>query len=278
MTSNPEQTECMDTDCTNSETTEALLNSKRGEYLFDYHKLMQLAEQQAPHYRNKPPFPHIAFDNFISDAICDALLAGFPEPDPNLQERDNSAYVDEETKQIPAQKNKIGIRNEQEFHPFVRHFLWELQSQSFILFLERLTGIQNLLPDPRLLGAGTHQTLPGGLLRVHADFNVHRIYQLDRRVNLLIYLNKDWQDDYGGHLEIWDRELTACQESILPIAKRCVIFSTSSDTWHGHPHPLTCPEGKMRKSIALYYYTNGRPQEEAQPKHKTLWPKLPHEI
>mgnify|MGYP000844740081 FL=1 len=248
-----------------------------GEYVFDYSALNALAEHEAPAYKAATPFPHIVIDDFVTDEIEQRLQSGFPPADPTLQERDNTAFVDEDTKRLPAQKNKLGIRNEQAFDPFVRHVLWEMQSQAFILFLEKLTGIQNLLPDPRLLGGGTHQTLPGGLLRVHADFNKHRIYDLDRRINLLLYLNDDWHDEYGGHLELWDRKLTACQKRVLPIAKRLIIFSTGSDTWHGHPHPLTCPPGRARRSLALYYYTNGRPAAEAHPKHKTLWPLLPGE-
>ena len=250
---------------------------RAGEYVFGHDALMEFAVRKAPGYRAAQPFPHIVIDDFVTDAISQQLQAGFPPADPDLQARDNTDYVDRENKRLPAQINKLGIRNEQAFHPFVRHLLWELQSQPFMLFLERLTGIQNLLPDPRMLGGGTHQTLPGGLLRIHADFNKHRFYDLDRRINLLLYLNEDWQEEYGGHLELWDRALTACQKSVLPIAKRCVIFSTGSDTWHGHPHPLTCPLGRARRSIALYYYTNGRPAAEAHPKHKTLWPLLPGE-
>ncbi len=248
-----------------------------GEYVFDYDALMDFAVRKAPGYRAAQPFPHIVIDDFVTDDIEQLLQAGFPPANPDLQARDNTDYVDRETRQLPAQLNKVGIRNEREFAPFVRHLLWEMQSQAFILFLERLTGIQNLLPDPRLLGGGTHQTLSGGLLRIHADFNKHRFYDLDRRLNLLLYLNDDWHDEYGGHLELWDRGLTACQKRVLPISKRLVLFSTGSDTWHGHPHALTCPDGRARQSLALYYYTNGRPANETHPKHKTLWPLLPGE-
>lgn len=252
-------------------------NGQAGEYIFDYDALDAFASQHSAAYKDASPYPHIVIDDFLPHALCRKLQAGFPPPDPSLQERDNTAFVDEETKKLPAQKLKLGIRNERAFTPLVRHILWEMQSQAFILFLEKLTGVTNLLADPRLLGGGTHQTLPGGLLRVHADFNKHRIYDLDRRLNLLIYLNEDWQDDYGGHLQLWDRELTACKKTILPIMGRMVLFNTASDTWHGHPEPLTCPQGRARQSLALYYYTNGRPVDEAKPRHKTLWPLLPGE-
>lgn len=252
------------------------IESFRGDYIFDYDKLNRFAEAHREAYQQGTPFPHIVIDDFISDAVADKLIAGFPPPNPGLQERDNSSWADKAGR-VAAQTGKLGIRNDREFDPYVRHCLWELMSQPFVLFLEKLTGIPNLLTDPRMLGGGTHQTLPGGLLRVHADFNIHRIYNLDRRLNLIIYLNKDWKEEYGGHLELWDKDITRCEKSLLPVNKRCVIFSTGSDTWHGHPHPLTCPEGMARRSLALYYYTNGRPEHETRPRHKTLWPMLPGE-
>ena len=253
-----------------------LSDNERGSLLFDYEKLFSFAEQNKQHYLESAPFPHIVIDNFISPELVSELNKGFPDPDPNKQTRNNSAFVDD-TNHVPAQKQKVGLREELDFTPLMRHLFWELNSPSFTKFMAHMTGIPNLLPDPKMLGGGTHQTLPGGLLRVHADFNIHRIFLLDRRINLIIYMNEDWQEEYGGHLELWDKDVTQCVNRILPIAGRCVIFSTGSETWHGHPQPLTCPEGRARRSIALYYYTNGRPEHEQRPRHKTLWPKLPHE-
>jgi len=255
---------------------EALSHNERGSFLFDYAKLMAFAAEHHAAYKQGQPFPHIVIDDFVADDIVDELLKGIPAPDPERQTRDNSSYVDEGGK-LPAQISKVGLREERDFTPFLRHFIWELNSPSFLLFVEKLTGIANLLPDPRMLGGGTHQTLPGGLLRVHADFNVHRVFEIDRRINLILYLNRDWKEEYGGHLELWDKTVKHCVERVLPIDKRCVIFSTGSDTWHGHPHPLTCPPDRARQSIALYYYTNGRPVHEKHERHKTLWPALPHE-
>ena len=85
---------------------------------------------------------------------------------------------------------------------------------------------------------------------------------LDRRLNLILYLNKGWLEEYGGNLELWDRAMTRCERRILPIANRCVIFNTTDFSNHGHPDPLACPEGMTRKSMALYYFSNGRPTEE----------------
>lgn len=236
-------------------------------YLLDYERLNALAKARAGDYRQAAPFPHIVIDNFLPGHLVQDLLAVFPPADRRLQQRDNTSYEGD----TPVQYNKIGIRDEAQMPALLRGLIWELNAIRFLQFLETLTGIGKLLPDPLLRGGGLHQTRPGGLLQIHADFNKHPIYGFDRRLNALIYLNPDWQDDWGGELELWPRDMSACAQRIKPIANRCVIFSTTSHSWHGHPTPVACPEGMTRKSIALYYYTIGRPAEEDQPAHKVLW-------
>jgi len=142
--------------------------------------------------------------------------------------------------------------------------LHQLNSSTFLNFLESLTGIQGIIPDPHFNGGGLHQIERGGYLKIHVDFNRHKRLKLDRRLNLLLYLNRDWQEEYGGHLELWDRDMNRCHQRILPIFNRCVIFNTNDFSYHGHPDPITCPEGMTRKSLALYYYSNGRPADELQ--------------
>ena len=148
----------------------------------------------------------------------------------------------------------------------------QFNSSTFVDFLERLTGITGIIPDPHFRGGGLHQILPGGFLKVHADFNKQQRLNLDRRLNVLLYLNKDWPESYGGHFELWNHEMTQCEKRALPLFNRLVVFSTTDFSYHGHPDPLTCPAGRSRKSLALYYYTNGRPPEEAEPEfHSTLF-------
>ena len=147
----------------------------------------------------------------------------------------------------------------------------------FLKFLEELTGITNLISDPSFRGGGLHSIYRGGKLGVHVDFNKHEQYGLDRRLNLLLYLNKDWREEYGGHIELWDREMKECVRSYLPKFNRVVIFTTTSASFHGHPEPLSCPEHMNRKSMALYYYTNGRPEEGIEECHSTVFKLRPDE-
>ena len=112
-----------------------------------------------------------------------------------------------------------------------------------------------------------HEIRRGGFLKIHSDFNVHPQLRLNRRLNLLLYLNKNWKIDWGGQLELWDQEMKSCRAKVQPNFNKMIIFKTTDYSYHGHPEPLNCPENISRKSIALYYYTNGRPKEEINPKN-----------
>jgi hypothetical protein len=152
-----------------------------------------------------------------------------------------------------------------------RRFFAELNGAAFVEFLERLTGIKGLVPDPFLHGGGLHQIEPGGFLDVHADFNIHPRFKLYRRLNALIYLNEEWRDDWGGHLELWSPDMGRRAQRIAPEFNRTVIFSTTRQAFHGHPEPVACPPGINRRSLAVYYYSALPPEGEADGWHSTLY-------
>lgn len=119
------------------------------------------------------------------------------------------------------------------------------------------------MPDPYFEGGGFHEIKPGGYLKMHVDFHKHKQMNLDRRLNILVYLNEDWKEEYGGHFELWEKDMSKSVTKILPVFNRLAMFSTT-DYWHGHPDPLTCPPDRSQRSLLLYYYTNGRPAEEVK--------------
>ena len=208
------------------------------------------------------PFPHIVLDNLFPDILLDRVVADFPKPDdPEWSRFEN------------AREKKLGnYRRLDETSDAIQRFLTALNSPEMLEFLEELTGIEGLIPDPYFGGGALHQIEPGGFLKVHADFNWHPKLRLDRRLNVLIYLNRDWRPEYGGALELWDRDMTRAQEIIPPYFNRTVIFSTTDSSFHGHPHPLACPRPMTRRSVSLYYYSNGRPEAEKSAPHDTLFP------
>jgi 2OG-Fe(II) oxygenase superfamily len=214
----------------------------------------------ASSYRNAQPFPHVVFDNFFDPELLDLVLTEFPKPTQIKWESFDN-----------AQEIKLASAKDCSFGPITRLLFYHLNSISFLEFLSTVTGIDNLIPDPSFDGGGLHQIVPGGKLGIHADFNKHAKYGLDRRLNVLLYLNKNWREEYGGHLELWDRNMTACGAKILPLFNRMMLFGTTDFTYHGHPDPLRCPEGMTRKSLALYYFSNGRPAEEISGDHTTIF-------
>lgn len=228
--------------------------------------LESLANKYWLEYAQAQPFPHIVIDNFLPEDILDRVLEEFPDPQKIAWKTfDNSA------------EKKLASTSELQMGENTRLLLQQLNSSTFISFLEKLTGIDGIIPDPHFVGGGLHQIEKGGYLKIHVDFNRHKRMRLDRRLNLLIYLNKDWQEEYGGHFEMWNTEMTKCEKKILPIFNRCVIFSTTDFSFHGHPEPLNCPKNRTRKSLALYYYSNGRPAEEVGDGHSTVFRERPQE-
>ncbi|HEX7177440.1 MAG TPA: 2OG-Fe(II) oxygenase [Pyrinomonadaceae bacterium] len=235
-------------------------------FVLDPVKLDELAEKYREAYAQAAPFPHIVIDDFLPADALRQVLSEFP----GARQIDWNKFND------PAQR-KLGSTAESQIGEYTRFLLYQFNSSTFIRFLEKLTGISGLLPDPHFIGGGIHQILRGGFLKIHADFNRHPLLPLDRRLNLLLYLNEDWREEYGGHLELWSRDMSECRARILPVFNRCVIFSTTDYSFHGHPDPLKCPQERTRKSMALYYYSNGRPEEESSPEHGTLFQHRPGE-
>jgi len=232
-----------------------------------YERMREIAESKSEEYASALPYPNIMIDHFFDDWVLDSVLSEFPSPsDKNWDRHD-----------IPEEV-KLQSRHERFIPLFTRQFLYALNSASFLKFLEDLTGIQKLIGDPQFEGGGLHQIPSGGKLAIHADFNKQLYYGLDRRLNVLVYLNKNWKEGYGGHFELWNKEMTRMEAKFAPIFNRVVIFSTSRHSYHGHPNPLDCPPGTTRKSLALYYYTiGGASHQEASPRHTTLFQKRPGE-
>lgn len=239
----------------------------------DYNHLSKLGEQLRGEYLSNHPFPHIVIDNFVNSALLEAIVERFPSPDsPFYQRFDN-----------PLEK-KLASNRVDLLDPMIQRLLDEFNQPSFLGFLEKITGIDALYPDPRYTGGGVHQIPQGGKLDVHIDFNYHKELDMDRRLNVILYLNKDWESSWGGDLQLWKGKkdgdhhvLEYLAKRVYPIFNRLVIFSTSEISYHGHPDPLMCPEGVTRKSFAFYYYTKGRPVEEVSNVHSTTFVKRPWE-
>lgn len=198
-------------------------------------------------YLAATPFPSIMIDDFLPIELADLLLAHFG---PEVASGElNESY------------ERAQERLKSSYHPdtldaTARAIFYAFNSRPFISILENITGIKGLIPDPYYLGAGYHEIQNGGHLSIHADFNHHKLMNLERRINVLIYLNKDWEPGFGGQIELWNTQMTEQVKSWTPDFNRCVIFNTTSNSMHGNPQTVNNPHGVSRKSIALYYYTS----------------------
>lgn len=223
-------------------------------------ELADLAAERSVDYSHAQPFPHIVLDHLFQTGALKAAADSFPDPHHSIWRKFDN-----------AREQKLGSQLDCVFPAAVELILTELNKPVFLKFLQQLTGIEGLIPDPYYRGGGMHQILPGGFLKIHTDFNRHEIMRVNRRLNVLIYLNEDWSEKYGGSLELWDADMRQCRQSVLPVINRMVVFNTNEQALHGHPDPLNCPDGRARKSLALYYYTSPSSDGEAAPPHSTLW-------
>lgn len=207
------------------------------------------------------PFPHIVIDNFLPEEVIDKIYANFP-----IEKLDGDVMF--ELGYAGLHKRQVQPAN---CNGFIREVFGFFNSAPIVQFLESLTTIPSLIPDPHFMGGGFHETSAGGKLGIHADFRINEALHLDRRINMIIYLNKEWDEAYGGQLELWDKAMKAKVHSISPIYNRCVIFNTDADSFHGHPDPLMTPEEVTRKSLALYYYTASKRIYEDSVSHSTMY-------
>jgi len=223
-----------------------------------------LLEKWKKTYREAHPFPHIVLDGFLHPNRAERVAAAFPGL------TDLSWYVYDNVFERKFATDKIA-----EIPETLCDLMWDLNSSPFLAFLEELSGIPNLIADASFRGGGLHCVATGGKLDIHADFNIHPITGLHRRLNAILFLNKNWKADYGGAFELWSSDMTKCVKQIFPEFNRMVIFTVTDTSFHGHPEPLRTPEDVMRKSMAWYYYTEDRPGHQKSPIHSTLYQRRP---
>lgn len=233
-----------------------------------------LADSCRSNYALANPFPHIVIDDFIPEDLALQCynqmsqhqqwmfdtMEGYPEDERDSQVNKWWTPFDTES------KNRL-----ESDMPAVWKCLQYFNSRPFLLFLENLTGIKDLIADVDFEGGGIHKIKNGGRLELHSDYNKHPNKDIWRRINLLLYLTPNW--NYNGHLDLYEKEPLVKVKSILPTFNRAVIFNTTDDSIHGHPTPLVCPEEISRYSFALYYFTKDRPEHEKSNSKAAIWYK-----
>jgi Rps23 Pro-64 3,4-dihydroxylase Tpa1-like proline 4-hydroxylase len=226
-------------------------------------------DQLRDRVRKSQPFPFFSIDNFLDEKFANRVLESFPSFEDAMKVGGSFNAVNE--------KGKVQLTDSETFAPAVRELNEVLSSQEWLDVLNYVMDIPKLLPDDELVGGGIHQTGPRGHLDVHVDFNYLRARELHRRLNILVYFNKDWKPEWGGNVEFWDKDVKVCHHSSSPIFNRCVVFATSNISYHGVT-AVKCPEGNSRKSFAAYYYTKDPPPGWDGTVHSTIFKARPTEV
>jgi 2OG-Fe(II) oxygenase superfamily len=219
--------------------------------------------------RDARPFPFFTIDNFLDEEFANRVYDAFPTFAEAAKMGMGFDAVNE--------KGKIQVTDSRKFAEPIAELNRALAAPEFLDLMSYVFEIPNLLADDELVGGGMHQTGPRGRLDVHVDFNYIAERQLHRRLNILIYLNKDWQPEWGGNIELWDKDVKVCHHSLSPIFNRCVVFTTNETSYHGVT-AVKCPEGRSRRSFAAYYYTKEAPAGWDGSVHSTNFRARPNEV
>lgn len=216
-------------------------------------------------FQSGVPYPHVIIHNFFKDDIFQSIISQFGHPEID------SGWV----KYWNPLEKKYAL-NLFSDKPIVQKVFNELQSEEFIDRLKQITRIPDLQTDPHMHGAGLHYHPTNGKLDMHLDYSIHPISKLERRVNLIIYINNVWQEEWGGALELWDNDFTKCVKKVFPMPNTAVLFQTSDISYHGIPRPIECPENIGRQSLAIYYMS--QPRENITHRYKAEFRPLPNQI
>lgn len=217
-------------------------------------------EELLSEFKNAKPYPHLVLDEFLKPEIAQQLYDNFPSIE-KLKKHYNG-----------LNENKAEGANFQDFPDIFRQMRTEIMSEALSTWMAQVTGIENLFVTDDKLGTGLHQGGDGSFLDIHIDFNIHAEKNVHRRLNMLIYLNPNWQDDFGGDLEMWNADMSNCDKKVTPDFNRAVVFETNEISYHGYGK-MTLPEGVTRKSIYTYFYTELR--EDAVGYHDTVFKPRP---
>jgi 2OG-Fe(II) oxygenase superfamily len=219
-------------------------------------------------YLSAIPFPFVRIENFLEPTFAEKVASSYPTFEDAMRCGRNFKTINE--------RKKIQITDARLFPGPVAQLNAALASPGFLSDLSFVTGISDLLADEELVGGGIHVTGPGGRLDVHVDFNYLETRKLHRRLNLLLYLNPIWEEQWGGNIQLWDKDVKHCRQEFSPALNRCVIFETSETSFHGVT-PVTKEAPYPRISFATYYYTRQPPPDWKGTGHSTIFKARPEE-
>lgn len=197
--------------------------------------------------RAAQPFSHVVVDGWFNPTLLELVHEEFDSFD-----RTNWKVVKDENQLLHRSVAPVGLG------PASQLYFGIVNSGWFVKLLAEITDIEDLMADAHLFGGGLHETRPGGKFAVHRDFDRHVLYGVDNKMVFITYLNKSWDPAWGGALELWGGEPKQCVRKVEPEFGRSILLLHGADSFHGHPDPMTAPDGRTRRSVASYYYRNAQ--------------------
>jgi Rps23 Pro-64 3,4-dihydroxylase Tpa1-like proline 4-hydroxylase len=210
-------------------------------------------------YRAHPCYSLIEIKNFLPIDVTRKLA------------RELDEIPLEDCKNFTRRGSNMYEHNRLQDTPVADEVVHALHSSQFINWLQKVTDTVDIIPDPHLIGAGYSKAYKGDSLKVHTDFNWNDELRLHRRLNCIIYLNENWKDKYGGHLEFWDTQNENMLSTIKPDAGNLLIWSYHNLAYHGYPDPMMCPENEPRRNLRLFYYVSNAKPDDKHPPHRSLY-------
>jgi Rps23 Pro-64 3,4-dihydroxylase Tpa1-like proline 4-hydroxylase len=232
------------------------MNSLLNTSLFDEASITRMNHA----FNEAKPYRHLVIDNIFQNNIAEEIFSSFPK-----EEVFNKKYKG-------VNEFKAEGSNFEDFPPVFTQLREMFHSKEWCTIISKITGIEDLFSVPDALGGGLHQGGNGSFLDIHIDFNIHADRGIHRRINLLVFFNKDWKEEYGGHTELWNADMTNLDKKVFPAFNRCLIFETNEISYHGYA-AIKVPDGVTRKSFYAYYYTTLR--EDAAKYHDTVFKARP---
>ena len=213
-------------------------------------------------WKNSKPFNHLVIDNFLENSLATQVADEFPSINDDFWFYYNNAV-----------EVIIACDMWCKFPKSIYKTIFELTNNKFVDSLSNLVGKQ-VWADYGLNGGGIHSMGNSGKLNPHLDYNIHPKLGLQRKINLIIYLTKEWDMSWGGAIELWshDQELNKpkkIEKKVDCLFNRALLFDTTQNSWHGISDELSCPKNISRNSIAIYYVCE--PDKNTEDRGKALF-------
>lgn len=215
---------------------------------------------------NNKPFEHIVIDNFLEETYAEKLSLLFPNIDNKWHEYKNPIEV------------KYTFDNINSLPTELKNYFYYLSTPEIINIIKNITKIDNLEYDEYLHGAGLHLHPRNGKLNIHLDYEKHPYTGKERRINIILFMSKNWDINWNGANELWNSDVSKCIAKTDIIFNRAIIFKTNDISWHGLPEKILCPENIYRKSLAYYYVSSLNTQKnEKEYRKKAKFTKRPED-